>query len=117
MSKTKAVNDQQHIIDALSVGDYAYVWEQVKYVGYKKIKDINKRYYIFWDIVDDFDYETNNNFIHFYLKRLDYCKKGENSTFYVTSTRSIINNLKTENVSPTDCDKSKITKILKNWSN
>ena len=115
--KNKITNDQQHIIDALSVGDYSYVWEQVKYVGFKKVKDINQRYCIFWDIVTDFDYENNNNFIHFYLKRLDYNKKSENNTFYVTSTRSIINHLKTENISPTECNKSKLTKILKNWSN
>ena len=116
MSKA-GTNDQKHIIDALKVGNYAYVWEKVKFVGFRKIDNINDRYSIFCDIVDSFDYERNNNFICFYSTRLGYHAADELSTFFVSRNRSIINNLKNENISPTDCDKSKITRILKDWSN
>ena len=46
MSK-RGTNDQQHIIDAIDRKDYGYVWEQVKFVGYKKLPDINDRYTVF----------------------------------------------------------------------
>ena len=96
-----------------------YVWQQVKYIGYKQIADINDRYIIFCDIVDKFDYEKNNNFIHFYKKRISYVSASKNETYYVSTNRSIIHNLRNENISPTPEQemKSKITNILKDWSN
>ena len=118
MSK-RGTNDQQHIIDALAEKNYKYVWEQVKYIGYKKVADINDRYMIFYDVVEEFDYEKNNNFICFFSTRLGYYAADElhTSTFYVSRNRSIINNLKSEYISPTDCKKSKLTRQLKEWSN
>lgn len=113
----KATNDQEHIIDALKRGDYKYVWEQVKYIGYANVPNINTRYMIFYDIVEDFDYENNNNFIYFYKARLKYYSADELSTFYVSRNRTIINKLKQEYISPTECKKSKITNILRKWSN
>ncbi len=117
MSNKQSTNDQEHIINALQKGDYKYVWEQVKYIGYKQVPDINVRYMIFYDIVEDFDYENNNNFIYFYKARLNYYNADELSTFYVSRNRNIINKLKQEYISPTDCEKSKLTKILRKWSN
>lgn len=113
----KNTNDQQHIIDALSVNDYAYVWEKVKYVGYKKVPDMNERYLIFYSVVDKFKYEENNNFIHYYLQRLTFYSASKNETYFVPTSRGIIGRLKTEHISPTDCENSKIAKDLKNWSN
>lgn len=113
----KVPNDQQHIIDALSLGDHMYVWQQVKFIGYKKIADINERYAIFCKVVEKFDCEQNNNFIKFYTDHLKFHASYQNKTFYVSSNRSIISKLKRENISPTDCDDSSITKELKNWSN
>ena len=110
-------NDQQHIIDALSVQDYAYVWFQVRGVGYNKISDISERYTIFCDIVGQFDYTSNNNFIHFYKQRLTYYKASKNETYYLSNSRGVTNRLKNEYVSPTECEESKITKDLRNWSN
>ena len=91
MSK-QGTNDQAHIIEALQRGDYKYVWECVKYIGYKKVPNINTRYMIFYDIVEEFDYEKNNNFICFYKTRLNYYSADELSTFYVSRNRNIINN-------------------------
>lgn len=116
-AKGQIPNDQQHIIDALSVCDYAYVWEKVKFVGYKKVADISERYMIFCNVVDKFDYEVNNNFIHFYLQRLTFYNASRNDTYYVPASRGIISKLKSEYISPTDCEDSKITQDLKNWSN
>jgi hypothetical protein len=113
----KGTNDQQHIIDALMTKNYKYVWEQVKYIGYLKVADINTRYMIFCDIVEEFDYVKNNNFICFYTTRLGYYTADECSTYYVSRNRNVINNLKSENISPTECKKSKITRQLKDWSN
>lgn len=113
----KGTNDQQHILDAIAVGDYMYVWQQVKWIGYKKVADINDRYAIFCQVVEKFDYEQNNNFIKFFLDHLSYSTSYNNKTFYVSTNRSIINKLKRENISPTDCDDSSITKELRNWSN
>lgn len=110
-------NDQQHILDALAIQDYMYVWQQVKYVGYKKVSDINVRYSIFCDVVDTFDYTRNNNFIQFYLTRLSYYCADTNETYYVSSNRAIIHKLRNENISPSDCKSSKITRILKHWGN
>ena len=116
MSK-KGTNDQQHIMDALIAKNYKYVWEQVKYIGYNKVSDINERYMIFCDVVENFDYEKNNNFICYYSTQLGYYAADELTTFYVSRNRSIINSLKSEYISPTECKKSKLTRILKDWSN
>jgi len=113
----KVPNDQQHIIEAIAVEDHMYVWQQVKYIGYKKVADINDRYVIFCSVIEKFDYTQNNNFIKFYSDHLKYSASYTNKTFYVSTNRSIINKLKRENISPTDCDNSSITKELKNWSN
>jgi hypothetical protein len=117
MIKKQTPNDQQHIIDALAVCDYMYVWEKVKYVGYKKVADLNERYMIFCDIVDEFRYEENNNFIHFYLQRLTFYSASKNETYFVPLSRGVINRLKREYISPTDCEESKIAKDLRNWNN
>ena len=118
MSKAKeGTNDQEHIIDALRDGNYAYVWEQVKYIGYQKVADINDRYIIFCDIVESFDYERNNNFICFYSTRLGFINSDICDTFFVTHNKSIINKLKSEYISPTECENSKITRDLKKWTN
>ena len=114
---SKVTNDQKHIIDALINQDYDYVWEQVKYVGYKKVSDMNERYMIFCDVVENFDYDKNNNFICYYSTQLGYYIADKLNTFYVSRNRSIINNLKNEYISPTECSKSKITRILKEWQN
>ena len=110
-------NDQQHIIDALSVADYMYVWEKVKFVGYKKVPDMNDRNLIFWDVVTKFDYTINNNFIHYYSKHLGYYSNSKNDTFIIPTSRGVIGHLKSEYISPTECNKSKIAKDLRNWNN
>ena len=94
-----------------------YVWQQVKFVGFSTIKDINERYTVFCNVVDDFDYEKNNNFILYYKNALKYSNSYRNDTFFVTGNRTIIHNLRNENISPTDCEKSKLTSELKKWSN
>lgn len=116
MSK-KGTNDQQHIIDALIVGDYQYVWQQVKYIGYKTVSDIYVRNTVFWGAIAEFDPDLNNNFIKYYMDKLKFSAGYDNKTFYVSTNRAIINKLKNENISPTDCANSKITSELKNWSN
>lgn len=113
----KTPNDQGYLIDALRKGDYKFVWEKVKYIGYQTVPNINTRCMIFYDIVEDFDYDANNNFIHFYKTRLKYHSADELSTYYVSRNRSIINKLKQEHISPTDCEKSKLTRLLRRWSN
>ena len=113
----KNTNDQADIIEALSVGDHMYVWHRVFRCGYKIFEDINDRYAIFCDCVDSFDYEMNNNFIKYYMDHLKYCASYNNKTYYVSIIRTIIRNLRNENISPTGCEKSKLTQELKNWSN
>ena len=118
MRKTKQTpNDQQHIIDALAALDYMYVWQQVKYIGYKKVADIHERYLIFCDIVNEFRYKENNNFIHFYLQRLTFYSASKNETYFVSLSRGVTGKLKREYISPTECTDSKITKELRNWNN
>lgn len=95
-------NDQGYIIKALARKDYKYVWEQVKYIGYNKVRDINTRNLIFYDIVTKFDYKKNNNFIYYYSRQLGFNKMDENETYFVTRTRGVIATLKNELISPTD---------------
>ena len=83
MSK-RGTNDQQHIIDALDRGDYDYVWEKVKYIGYKKIPDINERFLIFYDIVSNFDTEKNNNFIQYYSSYIGYSANNSRNSRITT---------------------------------
>lgn len=113
----KDTNDQTDIIEALSIGDYAYVWHRVFKCGYKIFEDINERYAVFCDCVDNFDCSVNNNFIKYYMEHLKYVASYNNRTFYVSTNRSIIRKLRNENISPTDCEKSRLTQELKNWSN
>lgn len=113
----KVTNDQQHIIDALIACDYIYVWMQVKYIGYNYVHDINERYTIFMDCVENFDYERNNNFIQYYKNHMKYYLGYKNDTFYVSQNKTIINKLKSENISPTECKKSRLVQELKKWGN
>lgn len=111
-------NDQQHIIDALSVQDYAYVWFQLRGVGYNIVPDISERYIVFCNIVKEFENKKSDNFIYFYKEHLKYYKADKNETYYLPNSRNVINTLKNEYISPTeDCNNSKIAKALKNWSN
>lgn len=117
MAKEKIENDQKHIIDALSIGDYKYVWEQVKYVGYQKISNIYERYLIFNSVVTKFDWNANNNFILYYKQHLGFNSASKNDTYIFPASRSVIATLKREYISPTDCDESAIAKDLRNWNN
>jgi hypothetical protein len=109
-------NDQGHIIEALKEQRYNYVWEKIKYVGFRIFPDISERYTYFGEIVTKFDPNRNNNFIQFYLDRLTNFKGYCNDTYYVTSNRTIIHNLRNENISPTECKYSKLTRDLKGWN-
>lgn len=112
MSK-RGTNDQQHIIDAIDRGDYDYVWEKVKWIGYKKL-DFNERYSVFWSIIEKFDTEKNNNFIQYFSERIGYAaNKSSEST--VTSSRGVISKCKTETISPTECKGYPIAADLKKW--
>lgn len=115
MSK-KVTNDQGHIIEAIRKKNYIYAWENVKYVGYDVIRDMNERMMLFFEIVQDFDCEKNNNFIKFYLTRLNYCKLDKNETFVFTKNRKIIKELKAEDISPSETTKSPTVNELKNWN-
>lgn len=110
-------NDQQHIIDALAKQNYSDVWNEVKYIGYRKVADMNERYLIFWDIVKNFKWQENNNFIHYYLQHLAFYSASKNETFVVPSSRGVIARLKSEYISPTECEESRIAKALRNWNN
>ena len=115
MSK-RGTNDQQHIIDAIDRKDYGYVWEQVKFVGYKKLPDINDRYTVFNKAIKLFDTELNNNFIQFYLSRIGFAtSKVKNSR--ITQSRGVIDRCKNEYISPTDCEGHPIAKEMRKWKN
>ncbi len=113
MSK-RGTNDQQHIIDALNKGDYNYVWEKVKYIGYKKMPDINDRYIIFCKKVKDFDTEKNNNFIQWYSQYIGYNSSNVKNS-RITQSRGVLDKCKNEYISPTDCKGFPIVKDIKNW--
>lgn len=111
----KATNDQGHIIDALKDKKYNYVWEQVKFIGYRQVPDIEERYIFFFKAVDDFNPYENNNFIHFYKKYLSLLKFDKASTFVVTENRSMIKKLQTNAISPSDEMLGNVFEVLKNW--
>lgn len=67
-------NDQGHIIEAIIEGNYNYVWEQVKYIGYQDESSPEIRYLIFQRAFHDFNPNINNNFIHFYKRYLKFLK-------------------------------------------
>ena len=113
MSK-RGTNDQQHIMDALDIGDYEYVWEKVKYIGYKKIPSINERYLIFNDIVGDFDTEKNNNFIQYYSSYIGYSANNSRNS-RITTTRGVLDRCKREYISPTDCKGFPIASYMRKW--
>ena len=114
-----ATNDQGHIIEALKDENYMYVWENIKWVGYKQVTDIEERFAIFCKIVEDFDYVINNNFIHWYKTQLNYYKLDNNdSTFYVTTNKNLIKKLQAEHSNPTECGgKQHMLRELKQWKN
>ena len=52
------------------------------------------------------------------MDHLKYSASYNNKTYYTSTNRKIIQKLRNENISPTeDCNKSKITKELRKWSN
>ena len=113
MSK-RGTNDQQHIMDALDRGAYEYVWEKVKYVGYKKVVSINERYLIFYDIVADFETEKNNNFIKYYLNHIGYASNNSRNS-KITQSRGVLDRCKREYISPTECNGYPIAKDMRKW--
>ena len=119
MPKTKFTNDQEKIIEAIDAKNYKYVWEQVKFIGYSKVRDINVRYMLFFEIVQKFITEKNNNFIYYYKKQLGYDLMKENETYFVTRTRGVINNWKNELVCPTDDHggSKMVAEFYDNWCN
>lgn len=110
-------NDQGYLIDAIATGEYDFVWEVVKHIGIDKVRNINQRMSKFYQIVKEFDYKRNNNFIHFYKQRLGwYDDFFNNSTFIVTRTRQVMKELIIEGISPSeDVSKTLIVKHLINW--
>lgn len=114
----KVTNDQINIINGIVNKQYDKVWHLVKYIGYKDMPEMQKRYIFFYSIVDDFDYEKNNNFILFYKQRLKYIKIDENKTFYITSNRTIIGKLINESISPEgELLNSPMTREYSHWNN
>ena len=108
-------NDQGHIIEAIKKKNYAYVWEQVKFIGIKDEENVNFRYFVFSEAVRKFDPYINNNFIKFYKDALVF------KNFSVTR-EGILANERTKNVrkmreqknSPND-DAPKLIENLDNW--
>jgi hypothetical protein len=110
----RGTNDQQHIMDALDRGDYNYVWEQVKFIGFKKIPSINERYSIYWDIVTQFNTEQNNNFIQYYSSYMGYSANNSRNS-RITTTRGVLDRCKREYISPTECKGFPIAADMRNW--
>lgn len=111
-------NDQIHIIKYIKEKEYVKVWEEVKFIGVKDVLDINERYLIFSKAIRSFDPYINNNFIQFYKKYLKGLRLNKNTTFIVTTTPLIIQELKNEaispNLKPRERRKSKVDS-LKKW--
>lgn len=117
MCKSKVTNDQGDIIQALKDKNFRFVWEHVKYVGFKDVPDINERYLICYNAANQFDPEKNNNFILFYKNYLKYFRYDQNETFRVTSSRVNIKRLKAQAISPTKGSGYKMIDELRKWSN
>lgn len=107
-------NDQGLIIEAIKNKDYYAAWEKVKWVGSKDITSIDERYLIFQHAVQLFNPYINNNFIYFYKRHLKGYDLNQDNTYYVTDTKSILNKLKQDYISPEN--RSKLTEELKKWS-
>lgn len=110
-------NDQGHIIKALKENNYIYVWEQVKYIGYKIVPDPSTRMAIFYKVVDIFNPEINNNFIHFYKKHLKYLNPDRYETYRTSDNLRMIIDVNKESISPTDTSRRYVLNELKKWNN
>lgn len=110
-------NDQQDIIQAIIDKNDLYVWDRVKYIGYMDVPSINERFIIFNKAIAEFNPAQNNNFIKFYKDYLKFLRFDRNTTFRVTTNRSIIRKLKEQSISPTKDNHSKIVNELKKWNN
>lgn len=96
-------NDQGEIIEAIKNNDRAFVWNKVKFIGFGDVKEIDSRYMIFNKAFGSFDPYKNNNFILFYKTYLKYERNNrEDSTYFMTTNRSVINTLKSDFISPNE---------------
>ena len=107
----KFIEEQKDIIEALKNNNYNYVWERVKFIGYKVEKDIIQRRLIFSHAVKDFDVGKNDNFILFYKNYINYSIYNGNN---VVSSFRMANKVNNDNISPEE-NSNKLVKDLKEW--
>lgn len=112
----KGTNDQQHIIDALRVHDYVYVWEIVKWIGIQEVANPYERCNKFYAMVKEFDYKSNNNFINFYKKRLKYYDPFLDDESIVGRSKNVISHIIQEKISPTGKSFSAVQKDIARWN-
>ena len=117
MPKKQKPNDQGKIIKAIKKHNYAFVWEEVKWVGSSDIDDISERRIVFDKAVEQFDAEHNNNFILFYKQRLHWASYEANVGSKLSTNRRVNEELKRQYISPTPDENEKtIANELRKWS-
>ena len=114
MARTKKqTNDQGEIIKLLKEKKFNAVWEKLKYVGYGDEQNINRRFLIFKKACNDFNPDKNNNFILFYKNYIKYLDFDKDSTFVATTNYNFIQELKNENISPTNNEHPMVKQLKK----
>lgn len=111
----KPTTSQSHLLNLIREKQYLVLWEEVKYVGYQTITNIDERYLIFLSIVSKFDPDINNNFIHWYKQHLLYQNPNRNKTYKLTDNPAVIRKLARHAISPSKEDGGTVVKKIIEW--
>lgn len=106
--------DQTPLIVAMDAGDYMFVWDKIKYVGYNIIPKINQRFLVFEFVCNDYDSSKNKNFLAYYKQQLRYKKSMFYDASYFTDDYRFVKDLIREKISPTGKLEG-IAKELSDW--
>lgn len=109
----------ENLVDLIKKGEINQAWKLVRGIGIDIVPDDVERYLIFNRTISDFDVKKSKSLISLYKSYLRGFNLSTNSTFRLTNSKSVIQALKNEQISPNfkETRKKPVFDGLKKWHN